>query len=343
MCAKSKYWESSNPVYSSFGKVLVNFSIYNMGNGSIFIEGGSDCSSNKVLINADDYIKPKYYSSFPKSKFKYFISYITNDVDLSIKGIDYAYSTLSKLVYSIKNNSRFWETTAPIPLRLSLYLNCISINESNFDPYREISYKMPFQFLSPQQKDDVLFAQFMIVPKPIEFIQVNDVCDYTCTIFDSYKGITISSDQYLFKQNNITRDYVRDRYIEGWFRKLEMLNLRRVERSNITSVLSNAKFDLDSIVYNSIKSNSNTDFNSVFFANYIIHNPRNAPLAILLSITYPIRKTKPKIFMDKYEYYDIFYHDNLNTLQDYKDEYFYKCRNNDSPLPMTNDLLFKKY
>lgn len=321
---KSKYWESNNPAYSSLGTVEIDFVIYNMGNGAIFINGNSYCGSESVLINADDYIKPNYYATLPNSKFKYFISYITRDVDLHLRGIDYVYSVLSKLIYSIRNNKQFWDEIGFLPLHLTLYLNCITINNSNFDPYCEIKYEMPFKFRYPKNIDDVLFIQFMMIPRPIESMQVNDVCDYTCTIFNPYKRNIIISDQYLFKENNLTKDYVRDMYTKGWFKRLNILGItEKIERSNITSALAGVKFGLDSMIYNATKSGSK-EFNSVFFANYIINNIHDIPLPTLLSITYPNRKVRPKVFIDKYDYYDIFYHDNLNTIQDYKTEYINK-------------------
>ena len=323
--------------YGNRDTTFFTFIVYNMGMDSIFIEGSSQSGPYKVLINANDCIKPKYYLSRSTKEFEYFAKYISSDAEVFPRGIDHLYSTLSKLLYSIKNNETFWSFDQGITVfMLQEELNCLNLTygEDN-GPYAYRKYIMPFQvdqpdnyklYLIDQPKETKkLLIQFMVLPKPMNEINSynSDVCDCTYFVYNPYNKKVMVSDAYLFKESGLTKEYVRKQHYDAWYRKLTEIGIKEwSDRTKITTVIYNTRLELDSLIFEKATSNDKK-FSNIFFANYILDYSDIEDIRIdLISIVFPSKKHKPKQFRnDNKDYYDIFEHGFERSMERCKDDY----------------------
>lgn len=328
----------SNLAFSNRSEAIFYFDIYNMGMGSIFIEGRTHNDSNKVLINADDCIKPKYYASRPTKEFEYFIKYISDDVELFPRGIEYLYSVLSKLSYSMKNNEDFWniEPLGITMFRLEEEINCINLMGGEYyGPYAYNSYEMPFSMVRPDsyklylndQPDETkkLLLQVMVLPKPFDLITKlnSNVSECVYFVCNPYYKKTMISDVYLYKDSNLDIEYVKKQYYNIWYKKLCDINITDYElRTNITAQIVKIKRDIDSMIYDAAMDKKKK-FGNIFFANYVIDYSCNSNITFEpVSIVFPNKKHKPKRFRSEDDgYYGIFEYGLEKSINDSKINY----------------------
>lgn len=323
--------------YGNRDTTFFKFIIYNMGMGSIFIEGSSQSGPDKILINADDCIKPRYYLSMTNKEFAYFAKYISSNVEIFPRGIDHLYSTLSKLSYSIKNNENFWKFDQGISVfMIQEELNCLNLTygEDN-GPYAYEKYIMPFQVEEPDNyklylidqpsETKKLLIQFMILPKSInEIVNYNsDICDCTYFVYNPYNKKAMISDAYLFKEERLNKEYVRKQHYDTWYRKLNEIGIKEwSDRTKITTAIYNIRLELDSMIFERA-TNNDKKFSNIFFANYMLdYSDIDNIKTTQISIVFPNKKHKPKRFRNGDErYFDIFEHGFEKSMEECKNDY----------------------